>query len=36
MELTMNQIFHTIHHTFDYKGCATTRELITFLALSVV
>lgn len=26
----IENIFHTIHHSFDYKGEATTRELITF------
>lgn len=24
-------IFHTIHHSFDYQGKATTRELLTFV-----
>lgn len=32
----IGNIFHTIHHSFDYKGCATTRELITFLVFAVL
>lgn len=26
----IDNIFHAIHHSFDYKGDATTREVVTF------
>lgn len=26
----IGNIFHTIHHSFDYQGKATSRELVTF------
>ena len=32
----IDNIFHTIHRSFDYKGEATTRELITFLLFAVL
>lgn len=33
---TSESIFETIHHSFDYKGKSTTRELITFLVFFVL
>lgn len=32
----VESVFHTIHHSFDYKGKATTRELITFIVFAVL
>mgnify|MGYP004521424973 CR=1 FL=1 len=32
----VESIFHTIHSSFDYKGTATTRELITFIVFAVL
>ena len=34
--LAVESIFHTIHRSFDYKGKATTRELITFMVFAVL
>lgn len=32
----IENIFHTIHQSFDYKGEATTREVITFSVFVVL
>lgn len=32
----IGNVFHTIHHSFDYKGKATTRELVTFIVFAVL
>lgn len=29
-------VFHTIHHSFDYKGEATTHEVVTFAIFAVL
>lgn len=29
-------ILHAIHHSFDYKGVATTREVITFAVFAIL
>lgn len=32
----IENVFHTIHHSFDYKGEATTREVVTFAIFAVL
>ena len=32
----IGNVFHTVHHSFDYKSKATTRELITFIVFAVL